>query len=88
MRVTPSGEGITHAVMLRVHDVVSACRRARELGAVIVAEPQEPPFGERRCMFADPWGHRWTHDIQTLRDVAPDEWGGASVAPRGVTRFG
>ena len=60
------GEGlVTHLVKVRVPDVDAALARARERGARV---------GE------DLAGHRWEL-TQTLRDTAPEEWGGISVAP-------
>ena len=43
-------------------------------------EPTDFPYGERQYTAEDPSGHRWTFS-QTLADVAPEEWGGISVAP-------
>ena len=35
-------------------------------------------YGERECTVLDPAGHRWQL-TRTLRDVAPEEWGGQTV---------
>jgi uncharacterized glyoxalase superfamily protein PhnB len=78
-RVVPVGGAVTQSVMLRVGDVAAVGERARANGATIVAEPEDFPFGERQCTFVDPGGHRWTL-TQTLRDVAPEEWGGVPGA--------
>ena len=32
-------------------------------------------YGERQYSAEDPAGHQWTFS-ETLRDVAPEEWGG------------
>lgn len=74
-RAAPAGGERTHSVMLRVDDVGPLCERIRASGATIVREPQDFPYGERQCSFIDPGGHHWTL-TQTLRDVAPEEWGG------------
>lgn len=81
-RVAPAGQEASQAVMLRVEDVVedvgSLCERVRESGATIIREPQDFPYGERQCTFRDHAGHRWTL-TQTLRDVAPEDWGGETI---------
>ncbi len=77
-RTAPAGDGVAHSTMLRVDDVAALCQRVREAGGEIVAEPEDFPYGERQCSFVDPGGHRWTL-TQTLRDVAPEEWGGTTV---------
>jgi uncharacterized glyoxalase superfamily protein PhnB len=65
----------THRVRVRVDDAEAHCRHAREHGARILKEPTEYPYGEREYEAEDLAGHRWTF-AQTLRDVAPEEWGG------------
>jgi uncharacterized glyoxalase superfamily protein PhnB len=77
-RVAPSGEGTTHMVLLRTDDVDALCARAREHGARVHMEPREFEYGERQAEIEDPFGHRWTLS-QTVRDVAPEEWGGVTV---------
>lgn len=78
---TPPTRGIeTHAVKIRVEDVDALAARARAHGAVILQEPADQPYGERECEIEDLAGHRWQFD-QTLRDVAPEEWGGVTVSP-------
>jgi uncharacterized glyoxalase superfamily protein PhnB len=65
----------THAVMIRVQDARAHCERARAQGARILMEPRDFEYGERQYTAEDPAGHRWTFS-ETLRDVAPEEWGG------------
>ena len=79
-RVAPTSGEVTQSAMLRVDDVAALCERARDNGATVVEEPKDFEYGERQCAFADPWGHRWTL-TQTLRDVAPEEWGGSTPGP-------
>jgi uncharacterized glyoxalase superfamily protein PhnB len=67
----------THRVMVRVGDVRAHCERARGHGARILMEPRDFEYGERQYEAEDPAGHRWTFS-ETLRDVAPEEWGGAT----------
>jgi uncharacterized glyoxalase superfamily protein PhnB len=75
-----SGEE-THAVMVRVDDARAHCERARAHGAVIRMEPTDFPYGERQYEAEDPAGHRWTFS-ESLRDVAPEEWGGTTKLAR------
>jgi uncharacterized glyoxalase superfamily protein PhnB len=79
-RVAPEGEGMTHLLKVRVPDVDAAFARAREQGARVVEEPETFEYGERSGVVEDPGGHRWEL-TQSVRDVAPEEWGGTTVAP-------
>lgn len=65
---------------VRVPDVDAAFDRARDAGAEVVEEPNTFDYGERSCVVRDPAGHRWEL-TQTVRDTAPEEWGGTAVAP-------
>ncbi len=78
-RVAPGG-GVTHIVKVRVEDVDAAFARAREAGARVVEELMTWEYGERSGVVEDIGGHRWEL-TQTVRDVAPEEWGGATIAP-------
>ncbi len=69
----------THSVMVRVEDATAHCERARAAGARILMGPTDFEYGERQYTAEDPAGHQWTFS-QTLRDVAPEEWGGESRA--------
>jgi uncharacterized glyoxalase superfamily protein PhnB len=72
----PPGDGPeTHAVMVRVDDARAHCEHARAHGAIIRMEPTDFEYGERQYEAEDLAGHRWTFS-ETLRDVAPEEWGG------------
>jgi len=79
-RVAPDGAGMTHLLKLRVPDVDAAFARACDHGARIIEEPTTFEYGERSGVLEDPGGHRWEL-TQTVRDVAPEEWGGTTVAP-------
>jgi uncharacterized glyoxalase superfamily protein PhnB len=68
----------THLLKVRVADVDAQLERARAHGARVLKEPTEYEYGERECTVEDLAGHRWQF-TQTLRDVAPEEWGGESV---------
>ena len=74
-RLPPRPGEETHRVMVRVDDAEAHCRHARAHGARILKEPTDYEYGERQYETEDLGGHRWTFS-QTLRDVAPEEWGG------------
>jgi uncharacterized glyoxalase superfamily protein PhnB len=73
-----SGE-TTHSVMVRVEDATAHCERARAHDARILMELTDFEYGERQYTAEDPAGHQWTFS-ETIADVAPEEWGGISVA--------
>ncbi len=83
-RRPPRPDEVTHSVMVRVEDARAHCERAREHGARILQEPRDFPFGECQYTAVDTAGHQWTFS-QTLADVAPEEWGGVTVAGRSET---
>jgi uncharacterized glyoxalase superfamily protein PhnB len=74
----PQPSAVTHVLKVRVADVDAQCERARSHGARVVQEPIEYEYGERECTVEDLAGHRWQF-TQTIRDVAPEEWGGETV---------
>jgi uncharacterized glyoxalase superfamily protein PhnB len=78
-RRPPRPGEVTHSVVVRVEDVDAHCARARAHGARVVMEPTDFEYGERQYTAEDPAGHRWTFS-ETLDDVAPEAWGGQSVA--------
>jgi uncharacterized glyoxalase superfamily protein PhnB len=71
---------VTHVIKVRVADVDAQFERTRSHGARVVQESTEYEHGERECTLEDLAGHRWQL-TQTMRDVAPEEWGGQSVQP-------
>ncbi|MFJ9541134.1 VOC family protein [Streptomyces sp. NPDC101225] len=77
-RRPPRPGEVTHSVTVRVADVRAHCARARAHGARIVMEPTDFEYGERQYTAEDPTGHRWTFS-ETLRDIAPEDWGGQTV---------
>jgi uncharacterized glyoxalase superfamily protein PhnB len=76
----PQAGAVTHLLKVRVSDVDAQIERARAYGARILQEPQEFEYGEREATVEDLAGHRWQF-TQTIRDVAPEEWGGVTVEP-------
>ena len=71
----PQAGAVTHVIKVRVADVDSHFERARSQGARVLQEPTDYEYGERECTLEDLAGHRWQF-TQTMRDVAPEEWGG------------
>ena len=78
-RRPPRAGEVTHSVVVRVADARAHCEQARAHGARILMEPTDFEYGERQYLAEDPAGHQWTFS-ETLRDVAPEEWGGVSTA--------
>jgi uncharacterized glyoxalase superfamily protein PhnB len=76
----PGGGAPTQLIKVRVPDVDAAFARALGAGARIVEELRTYEYGERSGVLADPAGHRWEL-TQTVRDTAPEEWGGTTIAP-------
>jgi uncharacterized glyoxalase superfamily protein PhnB len=76
----PASGAVTHVLKVRVADVDAYVERARSYGATVVKEPVEYEYGEREGTVEDLAGHRWQF-TQTVRDVAPEEWGGVVVRP-------
>lgn len=74
----PQPGNVTHLLKVRVTDVDTQFTRARTHGAHVLQEPTEVEYGERECTVEDLGGHRWQF-TQTLRDVAPEEWGGEKL---------
>jgi uncharacterized glyoxalase superfamily protein PhnB len=64
---------------VRVPDVDDAFRRAVDSGAQVVEALRTWEYGERSGVVQDLAGHRWEL-TQTVRDTAPEEWGGKTIA--------
>jgi uncharacterized glyoxalase superfamily protein PhnB len=79
-RRPPRPGEVTHSMVVRVDNADTHCERARTHGARILMEPTNFEYGERQYSVEDPAGHQWTFS-ETLDDVAPEAWGGTSVAP-------
>jgi len=78
-RRPPRPGEVTHSVTVRVADARAHCEQARASGALILMEPTDFEYGERQYSAQDLAGHQWTFS-ETLADVAPEAWGGTSVA--------
>jgi uncharacterized glyoxalase superfamily protein PhnB len=72
--------GVCHLIKIRVEDVAAVHERALAHGARILEPPIDREYGERECTVEDLAGHRWQF-TETLRDVAPEEYGCQTVAP-------
>ncbi len=79
-RRPPHAGVVTHEVRVRVEDVDAHFERARARGARVLEPPTDREYGERDCTFEDLAGHRWQF-CQTVRDVAPEEYGCETVSP-------
>jgi uncharacterized glyoxalase superfamily protein PhnB len=78
-RRPPRAGEVTHSVMVRVDDARAHCERAKAHGAKIIDELRDHEYGERQYGAEDFAGHQWTFS-ETLRDVAPEEWGGKTAS--------
>ena len=79
-QVAPGDGVVTHLLKVRVPDAGAAFARARDCGGRVVEELRTYEYGERSGVLEDLGGHRWEL-TQTVRDTAPEEWGGTKVAP-------
>jgi uncharacterized glyoxalase superfamily protein PhnB len=80
-QVTPRDGLVTHLlVKVRVPGVDDAFVRACDCGARVVEELTTYEYGERSAVLEDIGGHRWEL-TQTVRDTAPEDWGGTTIAP-------
>jgi uncharacterized glyoxalase superfamily protein PhnB len=79
-RRPPRAGEVTHSVVVRVDDARAHRERARAHGAKIIDELRDFEYGERQYSAEDFAGHQWTFS-ETLKDVAPEEWGGTTITP-------
>ena len=79
-QIAPSGGVVTQLLKVRVPDVDEAFARASGHGARVVEELRTYEYGERSGVLEDLGGHR-CELTQNVRDTAPEEWGGTTVAP-------
>jgi len=76
----PQAGIVTHVMKVRVDNVLVRYERARAHGARVLEPPADREYGERECTVEDLAGHRWQF-TETVRDVAPEEYGCQTVAP-------
>lgn len=73
-------DGASHLTRVRVEDVSAQFERARVHGARVLEPPTDREYGERDCTLEDVAGHRWQF-AETVRDVAPEDYGCKTIAP-------
>lgn len=78
-KAAPTTGAVLHVIKVRVEDVDAAFDRARNAGARVLQEPKTWEYGERSGVVEDLAGHHWEL-TQTVRDVAPEEWGGGAIS--------
>ena len=79
-RQAPQAGIVTHEIKIRVDNAGACYERARAHGARVIEPPTDREYGERECTVEDLAGHRWQF-TETVRDVAPEEYGCQTVAP-------
>lgn len=79
-REPPQAGALTHVIKVRVDDVDARYRQALAHGARVLQAPVDREYGERECTLEDLAGHRWEF-AETVRDVAPEEYGCETVSP-------
>jgi uncharacterized glyoxalase superfamily protein PhnB len=77
---TAPGDRAPYLVRVRVEDVEARFERAKAHGARVLEAPVDREYGERDCTLQDLAGHRWQF-AETVRDVAPEDFGCTTVAP-------
>jgi uncharacterized glyoxalase superfamily protein PhnB len=50
---------LTHTVTVLVADVDTHFEHAKQLGAAVLSEPEDQPWGMRSYAALDPEGHQW-----------------------------
>jgi uncharacterized glyoxalase superfamily protein PhnB len=68
----------THSLLVRVEDADRHHEQSRRVGARILSQPTDYPYGERQYTAEDIGGHRWTF-TQSIADVDPASWGATSI---------
>jgi PhnB protein len=61
LMLSEPGDRQPHTAFLYVYvgDVDQTFARAVEAGAKVIEAPLNTPYGDRRCMFEDPWNNTW-----------------------------
>lgn len=71
----------SHQLMLKVEACAATVERAVAAGATLTDPVTDHMYGERQASITDPFGHQWVLN-ETLRDTAPEDWGGQTITPR------
>ena len=64
-------EAMPAFLYLYVDDIDATYKRALEAGGESLEEPQDMPYGDRRCMVKDPGGNVWqiaTHNAEAFQE--------------------
>jgi uncharacterized glyoxalase superfamily protein PhnB len=77
---SPSLGSVALTIRVRVEDVDAMFERICTRDARVLEPPTDREYGERDFTVEDLVGHRWQF-CQTVRDVAPEEFGCETVAP-------
>jgi uncharacterized glyoxalase superfamily protein PhnB len=77
----PPPQGIVSQIIkVRVEDVEAQLEQARSHGARVLEGLTDREYGERDFTVEDLAGYRWEF-TQTIRDVAPEEYGCETISP-------
>jgi uncharacterized glyoxalase superfamily protein PhnB len=79
-QIAPTDGAVTQIIRVRVEDADARYQRVLAHGAQVLEPPTDREYGERDFTVEDPAGHRWQF-CETLRDVAPEDYGCETVAP-------
>lgn len=83
-QVAPTVGAVTQIVRVRVQDAhahhAQVVARIQGRGGQVLEPPTEREYGERDYLVEDFAGHRWAF-CETIRDVAPEEFGCETVSP-------
>jgi uncharacterized glyoxalase superfamily protein PhnB len=83
-KLAPTPGGGTQITRVRVEDANAFYERVRDRiegrGGELIRAPTDREYGERDFLVEDLAGHRWEF-CETLRDVAPEEFGCQTVSP-------
>ena len=69
---------VSDVTVVYVDDVEAHFAYAKEMGAAVLDEPEDRPYGDRSYRLQDPEGHHWEF-AQRVRDVAPEAWGAVTA---------
>ena len=79
-RVPPTAGAVTQIIRVRVEDANAQYERVVARGGRVLAPPTDREYGERDFLVEDLAGHRWEF-CESIRDVAPEEFGCETVSP-------
>ena len=66
-----------YTMLVRVANLDEHYNHAMKQDVEILQPPADYPYGERQYSATDLNGHQWTFS-QSIRDLAPEDWGGVS----------